>query len=104
LASVTLPEGLEAINSNVFQGCTALKTITLPASLKTMGYSVFMDCSALETTYCLATTPPTLYADRYTVFERCDDDLVIYVPSASVDSYKSDSMWSYYTSKITAMK
>lgn len=46
--SLTLPEGLTAIESHTFSDCKSLKEVVLPKSLKTIGYSAFANCSSLK--------------------------------------------------------
>ncbi len=48
LRSVSLPESLVGIFSNVFFGCTALTEIELPSGLQMLGGSAFGNCTALE--------------------------------------------------------
>lgn len=48
LKSITLNEGLEAINYRAFRG-SALESITIPSSVTTLGNQSFMACASLET-------------------------------------------------------
>lgn len=48
LVSVTLPNGITAVNSYAFAGCTALTTINFPASLSEISDNAFSNCSLLE--------------------------------------------------------
>lgn len=48
LEKVTLPEGLEKMESMAFYGCTKLKSVNIPASLKEMGNNVFGYCLSLS--------------------------------------------------------
>ncbi len=48
LDSVSLTEGLEKIDRNVFEGCSKLKTISIPNSVKTLGEYSFSECSSLK--------------------------------------------------------
>lgn len=48
LEKVTLPEGLEKMESAAFYGCARLKSINIPASLKEMGDNVFGSCIVLS--------------------------------------------------------
>lgn len=47
LTSTSLPEGVVAIQQEVFKECDALTEITLPATLTTIATSTFRDCAAL---------------------------------------------------------
>ena len=48
LETVRLPQGLTVIDNSAFSGCTSLKTINFPESLKTIGANSFKGCSFLE--------------------------------------------------------
>jgi hypothetical protein len=41
LSSINLPEGLEEIGAEAFEGCSALETIALPSTVKTIGFLAF---------------------------------------------------------------
>lgn len=91
LTEINIPEGVTWIGSCAFLKNTSLTSITLPASLESLGGgNQFEDCSNLETVYCKATTPPT--SDGGT-FLRCHSNLKIYVPTASVNAYKTAKYW-----------
>ena len=55
-------------------------------------------CESLTSVYCEAITPPSL-GDSY-VFNRNGSGRKIYVPTESVDAYKSATNWSEYASAI----
>lgn len=48
LESVLLPQGLEAIDSNAFDGCESLKNIQVPARVENIGDGAFSGCLSLE--------------------------------------------------------
>ena len=43
-----VPDGVETIGENVFNGCTKLKEITIPKSVKKIGTKAFQNCPELE--------------------------------------------------------
>lgn len=95
LSEINIPEGVTEIGSCAFIACTSLTTITLPASLESLGGgNQFEDCSNLVSVYCKATTPPSP-TDGGT-FLRCHSNLRIYVPTASLNAYKTSKAWSEY--------
>ena len=51
IIQVTIPEGVEAIHSNAFQGCENMTLINLPESLTTIGAWAFADCNRLTAIY-----------------------------------------------------
>ena len=54
----------------------------------------FSTCRSLESVYCKATTPPTMGGGIFTYAPS------IYVPTASVNAYKSAYGWCDYTRYI----
>ena len=97
LISVTIPANVTSIGDNAFSGCTGLISVTIPASVTSIGVGAFIFCGQLTSVLVNATTPPTLgdYA-----FDSNASGRKIYVPTASVESYKSD--WSTYRNDIMA--
>ena len=98
LESVTLSNAITVIEYEVFSGCQELTSINIPASVTSI-YHAFHNCSSLTSITINATTPPTLRVDVFNNTNNCP----IYVPSASVDAYKSAEGWSSYASRIQAI-
>lgn len=96
LSSITIPNSIATIPRLMFNGCTSLTSMTIPNSITSIGENAFYFCSGLTSVTVLATTPPTL---GYSVFDSTND-CPIYVPSASVETYKTASRWSSYASRI----
>lgn len=104
LASVTLPTNpsYNWLNAYLFQGCTALTSVTIPASILRVQAQVFSGCTALTSVTFLPTTPPIL--SNVDAFENVATGFKIYVPSASVNAYKSATNWNYYANIIEAIQ
>jgi hypothetical protein len=85
LISVTLPESLTYIGGYAFKGCTSLKEITIPKNVTKLGSKMFESCKSI-TIYCEGTEPPVLEGGLGTLSL---DILKVYVPTLSVDKYKS---------------
>jgi hypothetical protein len=100
LTSITLSNNLVTIGNRAFNNCTSLQTVTIPESVETIDYIAFADCFNLQSITCLAETPPTLGGND--VFDNTNN-CTIYVPSASVDAYKTATNWSTYASRIQAL-
>lgn len=112
---VSLPKNTTATNSGTasFNGCTNLK-VYCPEGFINMPYASFNNCT--NTTIVLPTTFTTignnaLYSGSYTlVIKAMTPPLLgnsnnnkitkVYVPDASVDTYKAASDWSGIASKI----
>ena len=113
LSSITFNTGLQKIGREAFAFCTNISSITLPSSVTHLGGfygnyadAVFSGCSSLTSVTLLATTPPSLSGAGEgitTVFSGAHASLAIYVPSASVNTYKSANGWETYASKISAI-
>ena len=100
LTSVTIGNSVTSISNRMFYGCSGLTSIIIPSSVTSIGTNAFSECSGLTTLIVQATTPPTLNTG---VLTGTNANLVIKVPSASVNAYKAASGWSDYASKIQAI-
>ena len=100
LSSVNITSGVTSIGTSAFSGCSSLISITIPSSVTSIGAGAFSGCGSLTSIICLATTPPTLTGTN--VFSNTNN-CPIYVPSGSVDAYKSANRWSSYASRIQAI-
>ena len=97
LTSVTIGDSVTAIGSFAFHGCSSLTSVTIPDSVTAIGADAFYCCSSLIEVYCKPTTPP---AGDFAMFSSNASGRKIYVPTASVEAYKSASNWSNYASDI----
>ena len=93
LLEIAIPNKVTSIGEGAFFGCTSLTGITIPDSVTSIGNYAFEFCNSLSSIILLPETPPTLgtYA-----FNDIATNAVIYVPSESVDGYKSADRWSDY--------
>ena len=99
LTSITIPNSVTYIGPFAFYKCTSLPSVTIPSSMTNIEGFAFYDCYSLTSITIEATTPPSLGTS---VFNNTGD-CPIYVPSASVNAYKSASRWSTYASRIQAI-
>lgn len=107
LTSVTFPSGMTEIGASSFSG-TALTEVNIPETVTAVGSDAFGDISTLTTVRIYATTPPV--CKDYYGRERTDplgssipSGCRIYVPSASLYTYKYNNAWKAYASKIYGM-
>jgi hypothetical protein len=100
LTSVTIPDSITSIGNSAFTYCHSLTSVTIPDSVTSIGDYAFFNCSRLTSATVRATTPPTLGSNA---FVNNPSNRKIYVPSASVETYKSASGWSSYASRIQAI-
>jgi len=110
LSSVIFEEGVFSIQKGVFENCTALTSVNLPSTIQYLGSNygdyadaIFKGCTSLASVTVNALVPPTIEAESSTIFLNTSSSLVIYVPSASVDLYKTANGWSDYASIIVAI-
>ena len=96
LASITIPSTVTSISNNAFRDCYSLASITIPSSVTSIGNYAFNSCQGVAEYHIKPTTPPTLAGT--TVFYNIQSDCIIYVPSASLETYKTASNWSTYAS------
>lgn len=98
LPAITLPSGLTTIGSSAFSACYSLTSVTIPASVTSIKSSAFSSTKSMQEIHLLPTTPPTLANSN--AFTGISSTCVFYVPSASLDAYKTASNWSTYASKM----
>lgn len=100
LTSVSIGSGVTSIGQSAFNNCSSLTSVTIPDSVTSIDNQAFRNCSGLTNVTVNATTPPTLGGT--TAFQNTNN-CPIYVPSASVETYKAASGWSTYASRIQAI-
>ena len=109
LTSVTIPDSVTEIGNYAFFGCSSLTSVTIPDSVTTIGYATFAYCENLNTVYCKTINPPTIvdnngywfgFAKEDESGNICNIDCIIYVPTESVEAYKSAQGWSEYADDI----
>ena len=109
LTSVTIGDSVTTIGYYAFFGCSSLTSVTIPDSVTTIGYATFAYCENLNTVYCKTINPPTIvdnngywfgFAKEDESGNICNIDCIIYVPTESVEAYKSAQGWSEYADSI----
>ena len=82
-----------------FHGCKKLTEVILPATVTSIGFATFRNCTALQYVKLFATVPPTLGDNTFDNTNNCP----IYVPTTSLNIYKTTDGWSKYASRIQAI-
>ena len=90
LMSIDIPSSVTSIGGFCFYKCSSLTSITIPSSVKSLGTYCFGDCTSLKTVTC---EMPTAIDGSFFSFTPIDQ-ATLYVPKASLDSYKATSPWS----------
>ena len=112
LTSITIPNSVTSIGNGAFMGCTSLTNITILDSVTLIEDVAFYACMELESVKVESETPPTLgYTNGGWVFKYRPNQwqtlilpkLTIYVPSESVETYKTAPYWGDYASQIQAI-
>lgn len=85
--------------AGAFEGYTSLTNVTIGNGVTDIYEEAFSGCTSLTSVTVEATTPPTLGAAAFDQTNDCP----IYVPAASVETYKAASGWSTYASRIEAI-
>ena len=97
LTEYTIPDDVTEIGYYAFHSCKDLASVTIPESVTSIGGNTFSGCSSLISVYCKPTTPPT---GGYNMFGSNASGRKIYVPTESVEAYKTAEWWSKYADAI----
>lgn len=95
LASLVLPHNITSIGTGSLYGLS-ITELTIPAKVTNIGSQGIYSNSKLTEITLLPTTPPTINAN-------CQMPATIYVPAASLEAYKTASVWSTWASKMVAI-
>ena len=99
-----IPEGVVAIFAGCFTNYKATE-ITLPASLREINYSAFNYSERLITVTIKATNPPKITGNESRgTFQNSNKIQTIYVPAASVETYKTAPGWTMWADKFKAIE
>jgi hypothetical protein len=98
LTSIDIPNSVTSIGNGAFGYCS-FTSCTIGSGVTSIGNNAFSRCRSLTSVTVNVTTPPTL---EFSAFYDTND-CPIYVPSESVETYKSTSGWSDYASRIQAI-
>lgn len=102
LTSIIIPDNITSIGDFAFYNCSGLTSITIGNQITEIGELAFGDCSGLTSITVEAVDPPELWSESFNNTNDCP----IYVPAASVDTYKAatSKSWSEYASRIQAIQ
>lgn len=100
--NITLPDSVTTLQAGAFIDCTSLESITIPKNVTFINGAVFRGCANLKTVYCKPNTPPKMgpWVFQLDMDNQTNIDCTIYVPTSSVDAYKTAEYWSEYADKI----
>ena len=86
----SIPDGTTSIRNSAFYYCENLRSVTIPDSITEIGTMAFQTCSHLADVYCQCTTPPVISNDTFSYDYA---NMIIYVPSESLEAYRSTDYW-----------
>ena len=92
LDSIVLPH-IETIGAAAFKG-SSVTSITLGHNITSIGEGAFALCRDLSSITCYATTPPSYTGESESLCTF--RNLILYVPSQSIDEYKNAPEWKYF--------
>lgn len=97
ITSITLTEGLTRILDGAFRNTGISGDFTIPSTVTYLGQE-FVAETGITSLTCLPTTPP-----QFGALSALYGNFTIYVPSASLDTYKTNNQWKYFASRIQAI-
>jgi hypothetical protein len=105
IVSVTIPNSVTSIKYGAFSSCYNLSDVTISDNVKEIGFGAFLGCSKLTNVFCKPITPPTgadlmffSYDNNYNDYKPIGCKM--YVPTESVEVYKTTNYWSDYADYI----
>ena len=96
LKSVILPESITELDMYAFIECYSLSTITIPANVRKIGKMAFEDCRSMTSFYCCVEDPQEIELGE-DVFNRINEDCILYVPQGCAQSYRDDERWNAFS-------
>lgn len=93
LSSISFSD-VETIGQSAFNGCVSLTQLTLPSTVKNIGIWAFQNCEKLKSLTCEGTSTTGIpNCASSVVFLGTPDDMVVYVPSGELMTYRKDPVW-----------
>lgn len=100
LTRIDIPDSVTYIGGNAFSRCTGATACTIGSGVTSMESGVFYYSSGLTSITITALTPPELGNGVFDQTNNCP----IYVPSSVLDTYKHNTYWIQYSSRIQAIQ
>ena len=100
--NTVIPETVTCIGPHAFLLAKGLTSITIPQGVTSIGSSAFYSCKELSSVIVLPTAPPVLQNNVPFSLEK--DGFTVFVPSESVNDYKTADGWSRYSDYIRSFE
>lgn len=91
LTTIDIPYCITKIGGSAFFGCNSLTTINIPYSIIEIGDKAFDSCANLMQINCLATNPPKIGNNTFTINQRLFSTLN--VPESCTTDYRNAEYW-----------
>jgi hypothetical protein len=99
--TLTIPDKVQTIGQYAFEGNALMTGVVLGKDMKRIAECAFLNCSQLDNIRVDATEPPYIYSNTFAGVNK--DNVILEVPEASIDAYKSHKYWGEFK-HITAYK
>lgn len=96
MTNLFISEGVEEIGGDAFSYCSGLTSVIIPSTIKKININAFSNCGNLNSVIINAVNPPEFGINAFDRTNSCP----IYVPSESVDAYKTAENLTKYASRI----
>ena len=99
VTQVIIPNTVTYIEDFAFYSCWNLTSVSFGSGMRTIGDFAFNFCYDLRYVICRAATPPTIYEFTFRLYTGSDftlDDVQLYVPSGSVNAYRTAYYWNEF--------
>lgn len=95
LSSVFMWDNVKSIGDEAFYNCKNASPINIGAGVTSIGSKAFWKCTGAESITVAAPNPPTCASNAFDDFS-----IQLYVPSASLNAYKTANVWKNFTNII----
>ena len=100
LINIRIPENIRKIGELVFYNCLSLESVIVSHEVQEIGNDTFFYCPSLKTIFIQSIEPPIGSRRMFDNQGNNGCNCTIYVPTSSVDAYKTAEYWSEYADKI----
>lgn len=93
---------ISGVNANAFKDMTNLKVVILPDTIDSLDNNIFNGCSALEKLYLTNSISPSFVGNG--LFDGANASVKLYVIDTALSSYTTGYTWTHYLSKLRTFK